>query len=74
MPNLRFWLFSVEEYVKKRDFPYVEKKLVEHMQYYIDNPKELKKHKQYSRKLAKEKFSLEVRNKKLEKIFKEALE
>ncbi|PIU09448.1 hypothetical protein COT30_04350 [Candidatus Micrarchaeota archaeon CG08_land_8_20_14_0_20_49_17] len=76
LPNLKYWFMSPEkyaDYVKKREFPHVVDKLVEYMQYYIDNPGELKKHKEYSRKLAKEKFSLEVRNKKLLKIFEEGL-
>lgn len=71
-PNLKFWLFTnIENYVKQHNFDEIEKKLVEYMQYYIDNPAELKKHQKYSKKLSEENFSLFVRNKKLLKIYRE---
>ena len=69
LPNLRFWSKTkIEHYVKTHQFPNVVKSLVEYMQYYIDNPKELKKHQKMSKHLAKTKFSLKERNKRLLKI------
>jgi len=74
LPNLKYWLFpSVEPYVKPNRFEKVEHKLAEYIQYYIDNPSELKKHKKYSRKLHEEKFSLTIYQKKVEHIFKKIL-
>ena len=73
LPNMRFWYTNIEEFAKHHEFPNVVKRLVEYMQYYIDNPKELRKHKRYSKKLAKERFSLEIRNKVLLDVFKRAV-
>lgn len=74
LPNLKYWILpNIEPYVKITKFENVEHELAEYIQYYIDNPSELKKHKKYSRKLHKEKFSLEIYQKKVESIFKKIL-
>ncbi|MGB9719655.1 MAG: glycosyltransferase [Candidatus Anstonellales archaeon] len=74
LPNLKFWLFTgVEAYAKSHEFPEVVDRLAEYIQYYIDNPKEMKKHKKHSVKLHNEKFALNIYQKKLGKIFRDII-
>ena len=73
LPNTKAWLIpEIDSYIKKQAYPEFQEQIRKAMQYYIDNPSELEKHKKESNRLFEEKFALKVRNRKLGKIMEMA--